>query len=273
VLLALLGEVASAGSMAGGPSSSARSGPHWRWAWPWRPQGTDENVCGVRRADPARSRRDPRCEASSRSSSCNKDYRGARRRRGRAAVRRGRAPRLGCSILALREKSNMQGLLDMGVNPAWLPAMSRQANEGAIADLEKDWCDRSPTISSRVHSIAELLRQKKTQGRSRARRKTRSGSENFPKDSWTALVRRRHVPRSGLLLPDRNGGAGQRGSSPCAATAETAVDLHELRAARPAAEPARSRRFAEWRPCQILRRDRRRDGVPLQDEVTRPLMR
>jgi len=37
------------------------------------------------------------------------------------------AAALGCSLLALREKANGQGLLDMGADPRWLPAPDRAA--------------------------------------------------------------------------------------------------------------------------------------------------
>ena len=70
----------------------------------------------------------------------NKDYRGHAPARRRPALR-GRREALGCSLLALREKANMQGLLDMGADPdVAARATSRSHDEAAIEALEKEWC-------------------------------------------------------------------------------------------------------------------------------------
>jgi formate dehydrogenase alpha subunit len=68
---------------------------------------------------------------------------------------------LGCTTLALREKANMQGLLDLGVSPDWLPGGARIDDEAAIDALEKDWCAALRDVGGAHGDVAELLRQKK----------------------------------------------------------------------------------------------------------------
>jgi Uncharacterized anaerobic dehydrogenase len=68
----------------------------------------------------------------------NKDWRGPRApqdERLYAAFARA----LGASTLALRERSNMQGLLDMGAHPAWFPGYLATDDATAITRLEREW--------------------------------------------------------------------------------------------------------------------------------------
>jgi Uncharacterized anaerobic dehydrogenase len=68
----------------------------------------------------------------------NKDWRGPRvpdDERMYAAFSRA----LGASTLALREKSNMQGLLDMGAHPDWFPGYLATDDVTAITRLEREW--------------------------------------------------------------------------------------------------------------------------------------
>ncbi len=69
----------------------------------------------------------------------NKDHRGPRvpgdERLFAAAARV-----LGASILALREKANLQGLLDMGASPEWLPGYVSVSDRSAVDTFEKEWC-------------------------------------------------------------------------------------------------------------------------------------
>lgn len=90
----------------------------------------------------------------------NKDYRGKRVVRDEQLFA-GFAEVLGCTTLALREKANMQGLLDMGANPRWFPGYSRTDNEEVIEQLEKEWCVSLQGLDSSPTDIGELLRQKK----------------------------------------------------------------------------------------------------------------
>ncbi|MFI5142622.1 MAG: FAD-dependent oxidoreductase [Thermoanaerobaculales bacterium] len=69
----------------------------------------------------------------------NKDYRGLRVA-GDERIFVAAADALGMSYLALREKSNMQGLLDMGASPSWLPGYVSLDDTAAIEALEKEWC-------------------------------------------------------------------------------------------------------------------------------------
>jgi len=95
----------------------------------------------------------------------NKDHRGARTAEDERLFSE-IARALACSVLALHEKSNMQGLLDMGANPGWLPGYIPTSDESAIADLEKTGASLS-AISSRGRATSRS---------SCARRRSRSRS-------------------------------------------------------------------------------------------------
>jgi formate dehydrogenase major subunit len=90
----------------------------------------------------------------------NKDYRGARKVGDERAFAEA-AEALGCSLLALREKSNMQGLLDMGASPGWLPGYIAHDDEAAVDELEKEWCVVLRDLERSGEEVAELLREKK----------------------------------------------------------------------------------------------------------------
>lgn len=99
--------------------------------------GEVERVTGVRPAELAEAA-EVLASAVTRVLVFNKDYRGQRLagddRLFAAAARALQAP-----FLALWEKSNMQGLLDMGVHPRWFPGY--QPLQGDTVDtLEKEWC-------------------------------------------------------------------------------------------------------------------------------------
>ena len=68
----------------------------------------------------------------------NKDFRGTRVA-GDERLFAAAAEALGCPVLALREKANMQGLLDMGASPTWLPGYRTRDDEAAVDALEKEW--------------------------------------------------------------------------------------------------------------------------------------
>ena len=79
-----------------------------------------------------------------------KDYRGARLGQDEhlfAAV----AEALGASLLALREKSNMQGLLDMGASPRWLPGYIDPANAAEVFRHLKDFQRSGGTVIVVTH--------------------------------------------------------------------------------------------------------------------------
>jgi formate dehydrogenase major subunit len=91
----------------------------------------------------------------------NKDYRGARIE-GDERLIAAAADGLGCSLLCLREKSNGQGLLDMGADPRWLPGYVSMHDEQGIEAFEKEWCvvlREMPVCDG--DELAGLLRQKK----------------------------------------------------------------------------------------------------------------
>jgi predicted molibdopterin-dependent oxidoreductase YjgC len=68
----------------------------------------------------------------------NKDWRGERAQQDETCYA-GFARSLGMPLLALREKSNAQGLLDMGAVPEWFPGYQPIDDPVAIQMLEKEW--------------------------------------------------------------------------------------------------------------------------------------
>lgn len=91
---------------------------------------------------------------------CNRDYRGLRLADDTALLAQA-ATALGCSLLPLHEKSNAQGLLDMGANPRWYPGYLATDSEEAIENLEKEWCVALRDIEPAGVDVAQLLREKK----------------------------------------------------------------------------------------------------------------
>ncbi|HQR29174.1 MAG TPA: FAD-dependent oxidoreductase [Anaeromyxobacteraceae bacterium] len=93
----------------------------------------------------------------------NKDYRGARRA-GDERLFAGAARVMGCSLLALREKANAQGLLDMGADPRWLPGYVDPAGGDALEQVEKELGVVLQDLSPAGLDVARLLREKKIKG-------------------------------------------------------------------------------------------------------------
>jgi predicted molibdopterin-dependent oxidoreductase YjgC len=90
----------------------------------------------------------------------NKDFRGPRTP-GDERVFAAAAEVLGCPQLALREKSNMQGLLDMGASPTWLPGYVPVDDEAGIDALEKEWCVVLRDMESHDGDLASALAEKR----------------------------------------------------------------------------------------------------------------
>ncbi len=89
----------------------------------------------------------------------NKDFRGPRVA-GDERIFAAAADALGASYLALREKSNMQGLLDMGAHPCWYPGYQKTDDAAAIEMLEKEWCVTLLDLDRECTDVADLLRRK-----------------------------------------------------------------------------------------------------------------
>ncbi len=130
VVLGLLRELAGRGALdlAGHPELAARV----------RELGTEplEAATGVPHAALAEAA-GVLAEAGSRIVVFNKDYRG-KRLAGDDLLFAAAASALGAPHLALWEKANMQGLLDMGTHPAWFPGY-RSTQDGAVETFEKEW--------------------------------------------------------------------------------------------------------------------------------------
>ncbi|HVP40229.1 MAG TPA: FAD-dependent oxidoreductase [Candidatus Saccharimonadales bacterium] len=89
----------------------------------------------------------------------SRDFRG-RRTPGDSRFLAAAGEALGCSVLALHEKSNMQGLLDLGAHPGWLPGYVPPDDEAAVGELEKEWCVVLRDLEPGAEDPAELLRRK-----------------------------------------------------------------------------------------------------------------
>ena len=63
-------------------------------------------------------------------------------------------------ILALREKSNMQGLLDVGASPDWLPGYAAIDDPAAVDALEKEWGASLADVAGGHADVLDLLRRK-----------------------------------------------------------------------------------------------------------------
>ena len=116
----------------------------------------------------------------------NKDFRGWRRPQDErlfAAI--GEA--LGGSILALHEKANGQGLLDMGASPRWLPGYAPIDDPAAVDELEKQWSVSLGGIQSSAGDVAALLRAKKIKV-AVVLGEDPLGSDDFPKDLRDGLM-------------------------------------------------------------------------------------
>ncbi len=90
----------------------------------------------------------------------NKDYRGARPE-GDERLFAEAAAAFGCSLLALREKANTQGLLDMGADPRWLPGYVDPESGEALERMEKEMGVVLGDLSAPGLDIARLLRDRK----------------------------------------------------------------------------------------------------------------
>jgi formate dehydrogenase major subunit len=115
----------------------------------------------------------------------NRDYRGTRVA-GDDRLFAEAAEALGCSHLALREKSNMQGLLDMGASPQWFPGYLSPGDAAAVAALEKEWCVSLHGLEGEGADLAEALRQKRIKV-AIVVGEDPLGDESFPRDLASGL--------------------------------------------------------------------------------------
>jgi len=89
----------------------------------------------------------------------NRDYRGLRRA-GDVRWLAAAGAALGCGVLPLHEKSNAQGLLDMGASPAWYPGYRAVTDPAAVDDLEKEWSVSLRDLDTAPVDVAKLLADK-----------------------------------------------------------------------------------------------------------------
>jgi formate dehydrogenase major subunit len=65
------------------------------------------------------------------------------------------------SYLALREKANMQGLLDMGAHPGWLPGYQPIDDKAVISGFEREWCVSLGDLRKPEVDLATALAEKR----------------------------------------------------------------------------------------------------------------
>lgn len=116
----------------------------------------------------------------------NKDYPGARVE-GDERLFAGAAAALGCSVLALREKANMQGLQDMGADPGWLPGYLDPADAAPVEALEKQLGVVLRDLPPGSPDVAALLREKKIKV-AIVLGEDPIGAEGFPQDLRDGLL-------------------------------------------------------------------------------------
>lgn len=85
----------------------------------------------------------------------NKDYRG-KRVAGDDRLFAAASKALMAPVLALWEKSNMQGLLDMGAHPRWFPGY-QPLHGGTVETLEKEWCVVLQDLQAHNGELARAL--------------------------------------------------------------------------------------------------------------------
>lgn len=90
----------------------------------------------------------------------NRDYRGPRVQ-GDGRLFAEAAAVLGCSLLAISEKANAQGLLDMGADPRWLPGYVDPGGGEALERMEREMGVVLSDLSPPGLDVARLLREKK----------------------------------------------------------------------------------------------------------------
>jgi formate dehydrogenase major subunit len=90
----------------------------------------------------------------------NKDYRGARVA-GDERLLADAAAALECSLLAMRETANAQGLADMGVDPEWLPGYVAPSDQGGVEAIEKEWSVILRDLPTPTADLSRLVVDKK----------------------------------------------------------------------------------------------------------------
>ena len=237
--------------------------------------GGAADVCGVTRAD-LREAAQILAESILKVLVFNRDYRGARTA-GDERLFAEAAAALGCSVLALREKSNMQGLLDMGANPAWLPGyVADERRGGGRRRSRRSGASPCATSSGAGATSPELLRQKKIKV-AIVLGEDPLGSEAFPQDLCDGLCAADFLVVADLFLTATAALANV--VLPLSQHGRDERDHHQLRAARAAAHAAPSRRVRDGDLADPLRASPREMGYRFKmkyasvDEVTAEIRR
>ena len=171
---------------------------------------------------------------------------------------------LGCGVLPLHEKSNAQGLLDMGANPAWYPGYRPVSDPAAIEDLEKDWSVSLRDLDTAPVDIAAPARPTRPSRWPSSSARTRSATEALPAELREGLAAAEFLVVADLF-PTKTAAAAHV-VLPAAGTPETSGTMTNserrvqmlMRAIPPRAG------VEVW---QLLTDLAGGDGPPLQDEV------
>ena len=192
----------------------------------------------------------------------NRDFRGMRQagdNRLLAAV----ASALGCGLLPLHEKANMQGLLDMGGAPGWYPGYQSVATSAVIDEFETAWGVALRDIGHGAVDVATLLAEKKIKVA------LVLGEDPLGCASLPSGDQRRApgdgVPRRGRPVPHRHRSSRARRVAVLQRRGNVR-NLHELRAPRPAVPP-RDSAAGGHRDLGHPRPTGGTDGMRLQDQL------
>lgn len=93
----------------------------------------------------------------------------------------------GCSLLALHEKANAQGLLDMGADPRWLPGYVDPSGGPELERMEKELGAVLSELPPHGADVARLLREKKVRV-AIVLGEDPLGSPGFPRDLQEGLL-------------------------------------------------------------------------------------
>ena len=130
----------------------------------------------------------------------NQDFRGMRRA-GDSRLFAAVAPALGCGLLPLHEKANMQGLLDMGADPRWYPDTGRSRTGPSSASSRRRGACPS-ALSSRGETTSRGCSPRR---RSRLRwfsARTRWGARRCPPKISDGLLAAEFLVVGDLFLTD-----------------------------------------------------------------------
>ena len=183
----------------------------------------------------------------------NRDFRGTRQA-GDSRLLAAVAPALGCGLLPLHEKANMQGLLDMGADPRWYPGYQPVATSAVIDEFEKAWGVALRDCRAGGSRRREAAGREEDQGRAGPRRgpagvrvaalgdQRRAAGDRVPRRGRPVPHRHRSSRPRRVAVLQRRGDVRAPSRTPSAASSRSAARFRRGRASRPGTSSASSPR-------------------------------